>query len=666
MTLVLKKPLTALKGITDSLAQSFENLGVKTVGDLLYHFPSRYEDRTKRKSIAEALKSFQSDPEIIVSLMATCESKKSFMFKEREILSFSFSDGTGEFSVAAWNPLHRFFKMGEAYLMSGKLKRGKLEYQLNLLDYERLDEEALESWHHGRIVPIYSSTEGLFQKRIRHTVLEAFKLLEMEVWDYSVPSRFLPEGIEEKSKVAFNLHFPKSWESLNSSRQALAYEELFLFQVALAKQKKNEKEGKLPNRYPATQAVMQLRQQWPFTLTTSQDKVLAEIISDLESNAVMGRLLHGEVGSGKTLVALLASLRVVSAGYQVAVMVPTEILARQHLQTFTKWLTPLGIDVGFLAGGSAQSESVLKRLREGELKLVIGTQALMQPYVEFLNLSFVIFDEFHRFGVDQRKKVLEKGSHVDQLLMSATPIPRSLSLSIFGNLDLSTLVGRPAGGEGRKSKLLPENERGHAYRFLIDRIRKGEQGLVIFPAIDSVKKDGLKSLMKEYKSLKQDILKALPTGILHGEVLEETRQKVINDYLEGKIKILFATTVLEVGIDFPNATVMIIESADRFGLSQLHQLRGRVGRGVKAGYVYLISPKDPAPLTQVRLEKFCETDDGFALSELDLEIRGPGDFLGTKQSGNWEFKVADLIKDFDLLKKAKEDATDFIFNPKKA
>jgi ATP-dependent DNA helicase RecG len=376
----------------------------------------------------------------------------------------------------------------------------------------------------------------------------------------------------------------------------------------------------------------------------------------------MSRLLHGEVGSGKTLVALVTALRVIGAGHQVALMVPTEILARQHHREFEKWLLALGYEVGLLLGGNLDTakKNILEKCRTGELKIVIGTQSLIQTDVEFLSLSYVILDEFHRFGVEQRSALTLKGNKPDLLLMSATPIPRTLSLSIFGNLDLSTLTGRPAGGTGRKSKLLFEAEREHAYQFLYDRIRRGEQAFVVFPAIDSTKRAEVKNLTDTYKKLKKDFFKAIPTGILHGEVLEADRLKVMNDFYEGRIKVLFATTVLEVGVDFPDATVMIIESADRFGLSQLHQLRGRVGRGEKAGFVYLIKYGVSDDEASKRLKRFCEIDDGFQLSELDLELRGPGDFFGTKQAGEWKLRVADLIKDYDILKQAREDAQSFI------
>lgn len=594
----------------------------------------------------------------VTTLILQCTDMGSFHFKDREIRRFEFSDGADTLSVSAWNPAHRFFRTGQWYILSGKLKRHLKEIQLNLLDYSLYDED-LESLDHGRIVPIYPSTEGLSQKRIRQTVHLALSLLKEEGYAYCLPPSILKKkGLADKLSHIETVHFPETREALDEARAALVYEEFFLFQKALAEKSVAEKSGKEKNRYREHSEVDLFLSKIRWTLTESQTRAFEEIKADLISPLAMHRLLHGEVGSGKTLVALLAMLYAAGGGAQAAIMAPTDLLARQHQKTFESFLRPLGREPTFLTSAvkGIERAEALRKIREGEAAIIVGTHSLFQEEVEFLNLGLVVIDEQHRFGVEQRELLRKKGRKVDTLLMSATPIPRTLSLSLFGDLDVSTLRERPVAGGGRKTKILPEKDRSHAYRFLYDRIRRGEQGYVIFPAIMESKKAEMKSLLKEYQSIKNQVFQAIPTGMVHGGVPEEERSRLMNEFAAGRIQVLFATTVLEVGIDHPNATVMVIESADRYGLSQLHQLRGRVGRGEKPGFVYLIAPEGENGRAMHRLKQFAETDDGFAIAELDLELRGPGDFFGEKQSGDLRFRLGDLVRDFRILEEARADA----------
>ena len=374
----------------------------------------------------------------------------------------------------------------------------------------------------------------------------------------------------------------------------------------------------------------------------------------------MRRMLQGEVGSGKTVLALLSMALAVDNGYQACLMCPTDILARQHHDFFQRHLCPQGVSVGLLVSSLTENkkEEVLAELKTGELKVVVGTHALIQGKVDFFNLRYAVIDEQHRFGVNQRESLLKKGTQTDLLMMSATPIPRSLSLSVFGDLDMSFLKDMPKTYKGRATKWLPHVERPHAYRFLMKRVHQGEQAFIVFPAIDETA-SSLKALNKEYKILKEKIFFKIPSALIHGRLNEKEREETMLSFYRGDIKILCATTVLEVGIHCPAATVIIIESAERYGLSQLHQLRGRVGRGEKKGYCYLIPSDDASQESLQRLEKFSQLEDGFEIADLDLSLRGPGDFLGTRQSGATNLKLGDFVRDFSILKKARADAQEY-------
>ena len=653
--------------ISSYLLNKFSDKGVFSLSDLLYFFPLRHEDRRNPFSLQQAfeMQSKQdSEEQTNFFFKLLCVGRGKINFQGRSIQTFDFFDGSNEVQLAAFNPSHRFFKIDEEYFLAGKLKRKGNKYQLLLNEWERLGNG--DSLNFQRWVPVYSLTEGLSQKQVRETLHQVFLRLNGKKISYNLPDKLVEKyRLSEKLTNIVSMHFPKDISIMERAKNELVYEEFYCLQEKLGRLKIIEKIGKKKNKYSKNEIWSVLKKKLPFELTPGQKQCLIEIEKDLNAPAVMRRMVQGDVGSGKTILALFILALASENGYQGALLVPTDILARQHFHFFSKILEKLAISVGLLVGSKDSPDNKLLReqIKTNEVKVVIGTHTLFQEEVEYFNLQLVVIDEQHRFGIEQRKKMVQKGNKVDCLMMSATPIPRSLSLTAFGDLDMSILKGKPKTAVGRKSKYLLEDNRLHAYKFMRQRVLEGEQGYVIFPLIKEDQTSSShkttknkKSLLKEYKELKKKVFNDISVKLLHGQMSELEKQQVMESFLEGKVRILFSTTVLEVGLDVQNATVMIIESAEHFGLSQLHQLRGRVGRGEKMGYCYLIYGKKATEKTKIRLEKFTSIDDGFALSELDLELRGPGDFLGTRQSGQAKFRIGHLVEDYPILKRAREDA----------
>ena len=530
-----------------------------------------------------------------------------------------------------------------------------------MIEFEKPSSNSLS---YGKIVPIYPLTEGLSQKKLRTLIVNELITFEKNM-KYDIPSS-IKKKYRLKSFVSsiMEMHFPKSFEALHEARESLVFEEFLSFQyIHLSERRPNilikEK------RYNSSNLLEKVKSSLGFKLTADQNKTIEEIKEDLFSEKQMFRLLQGDVGAGKTIVAFLTALIPCEAGFQTAFLAPTEILALQHFYTFKRIIKNADLEdiikVDILTSSVNQNERnyLLKRLREGKCDILVGTHSILYDEVVFENLSYAIVDEQHRFGVAQRNKLLSKGENVDYLLMTATPIPQSLTLTLFGELDLSVIKSMPAGRKGVLTKYKELYERDHCYRFLRSRILKGEQGYIVFPLIENTDSNFI-TLTSEFERAKKDYFYDMEIEIIHGKMKDIEKEYIMKRFNNGEIKILFSTTVIEVGIDNPNATTILIEGAERFGLSQLHQLRGRVGRGEKLGYCYLIIHSELNDIIKERINIICETTDGFKIAEKDLELRGAGEFLGERQSGIPDFKIGNIVKDGEIMRKAKDEMRELL------
>lgn len=668
-----------LKGVGPRLAQLLNQIGVKTVENLLYYFPRRYLDYNNRVKIAE-LKQGEE-----VTVIGAIKSISAYNAKNRNIsiVTLVIADETGQaclswFLGKANRSLLESYKSryvkGTDVMVSGRVKWDNYKRlpaidnpQVEILSYQDASSvQESDSLHAGRIVPIYALTEGLNLKFLRRAIYQA---LQDHLDNLADP---LPEDLRKRYQLMDlqtalrQIHFPETRELAARARERLVFDELFYVQLRLAlmrQQYKRTVKG-LSLKYSENGYAAQLKQRLPFRLTNAQERVLAEIAADLASPEPMYRMLQGDVGSGKTVISALTLLAAVENGYQGALMAPTEILAEQHYRKFIEWMTPLGLKIGLFVGksGARERRELRQNLLNGQIHIAVGTHALIQDDVEFANLGVVVVDEQHRFGVRQRTLLKSKGNHPEMLTMTATPIPRSLAMTLHGDLDVSILDERPPGRTPVKTILLTHTQIGQAYQLIRQEILKARQAYIVFPLIEESETLSAKAAATEAERLQAEVFQDLKIGLLHGKMRPEEKDEVMSRFAAGETHILVSTTVVEVGVDVPNATVMVIENADRFGLSQLHQLRGRVGRGQHQSYCILVSDTR-AEATMTRLSILTESEDGFYISEKDLELRGPGEFLGTRQSGLPDFVLADLIEDRDVLERAKEAATHIANHP---
>ena len=649
----LDTPVTYLKGVGPARAEALKRLGVVTAGDLLYHIPHRYEDASTIASIASLETGMQGTVVGRVISKGVLPTRKGL-----RIFQAVLKDDTGMIEVS-WpgQPfLDRTISKGDLLLVSGSVRffHGR---QLQPREFVNLGDEG-DTLAEGMVLSVYPATEGLSFKVIRGIIDAHLDELLALVTEY-LPSELLRGAAVPAIRDALRMvHRPSSRGEAMEGRARLAFEELLFVQLLQQRAKALAREARRGIRFEnRRQLTTRLREALPFTLTGAQSRVLREIFADMCSDRRMQRLLQGDVGSGKTIVALFSALLAMENGFQAAIMAPTELLAEQHARSMGRLLEPLDIAPVLVTGGLRAKErrEVAARLADPTPALVVGTHALVQEATAFGRLGLAVVDEQHRFGVEQRKSLGAKGEAPDVLLMTATPIPRSLALTLYGDLDLSVIDERPPGRQAITTALRPEAARERVLQFVDREVANGRQAYVVYPVIEESEKTDLKAATTMYEVLAGGPFAARRVALLHGRIPADERDSIMRRFRDGDIDVLVATTVIEVGIDVANATVMLVEHPERFGLSQLHQLRGRVGRGAEASYCILLG--DVSPETKQRLDVFVGSDDGFVIAREDLRLRGMGDLFGERQSGVATFRVADPLRD-ELLNETARDAAD--------
>jgi len=647
----LKQKVTHLKGIGKETEKTFSKISILNVSDLLKYIPRAYENRKDTVTFSE----FTKNP---INTVAEIVRYDYIGFGSKKTLKIHLKDETGSAVLVCFG---RNFLSQKVHIGSKYYIYGVFEYKFNELQTSSFDLELFSPnpVNFNKILPIYPLNSKLNQGIIRRAVNEAL----VELAQYT--NNYLPEYLIKKynflnrNLAIKNIHFPESIKILEESRKLLRYEELFYLQLTVGR--KTRKVRKIPRQTPLHEYKMQneLIKKLPFELTIDQYKVINEIKSDMESNHPMARLLQGDVGSGKTLVAFISALGIIEAGGQAAFMAPTELLARQHAENAARLMEGMGIRLAFLSGNvnNKQRKPLLGALARGEIDLIIGTHALFTKNVEFNNLQLVIVDEQHKFGVLQRMSLLKKGESPDLLLMTATPIPRTLTLTLFGDMNISIIKSMPLGRKPVITHLSVIDNEAKVYAAVDREIKRGHQAYFVYPRIQDDDGSGkLKNAESMYSYLQKEIFPEFRLGLIHSKLPEEIKIKTMNNFATGKTDILVSTSVVEVGVDIPNATCMVIEHAENFGLSGLHQLRGRVGRGKEQSYAFLVYTKDLSDIGKQRLKIMMNFNDGFSISEEDLKLRGPGELAGNRQSGFLNLTYADLIRDFDILEKARSDA----------
>ena len=635
----LQMPITQLPGIGPKRADAFGRLGIFTLKDLLTHYPRGYEDRTLYKKIIE----LAHDETVCIKAVVTAPLQTKLIRKNMRISTLRVSDGTGFLEMVWFNNrfLESRFKKGDTYVFYGKVRLAPKKQMLT-----PIFEPANEQKQTGRIVPLYPLTEGLNESLMADCIRRALSLCG-HLQDPLPATLRNNYNLCEINYALNNIHFPANQTECEIARRRLAFEELFVFQAALFSMKMRQNNGTAPIFSASAEPFIA---SLPFTLTGAQTRVIKEMATDLSSGKAMNRLVCGDVGSGKTAVAAAAIYMAVQSGYQVAFMAPTEILATQHYENLKKMFSTHKVSIKLLSGSlspAARRES-LSHLADGRAQIAVGTHALLGKDVQFHNLALAITDEQHRFGVNQRRLLTEKGENPHILVMSATPIPRTLAMIIYGDLDVSMIDELPPGRQKIDTFVVDESFRKRIYAFLEKEIEAKRQAYIVCPLVEESEFLELQSVA-EYEKIIQKNLPRATIGILHGKMRPSEKDAVMDAFKNGTIDVLVATSVVEVGVDVPNATVMLIENAERYGLSQLHQLRGRVGRGTDKSYCILLTQSSQkAALT--RLNAMKTQSDGFKIAEADLKQRGPGEFFGTRQHGLPVFKIADLYTDMNLLK----------------
>lgn len=660
-----------IKGVGPKVGNLLNKLGIFTAKDLLFYFPKRHIDYSSRTLIKEIKEGSN------VTVIGTIKSVSAYNSKNNlGIISVSIADETGiiklSFFYAKANRyiLERYksqFIKGSNIIVSGKAKIDKYSgtYTIDKPEYQVLSGEfdGKSNLNIARIVPVYQLVEGLSIKTLRRAIYNALEQYEPTIEDIIPEDIMIRNNLLERKKALRQIHFPETEEFLEHARYTIVFEEFFLLQLKLAlmRETNNKNIKALKLNIKKDGLVEKFKKSLPFELTNAQNKAIEEILKDISSDKPMQRLLQGDVGSGKTVVACIMLLSALENGYQGALMAPTEILAQQHFNNFVRWLTPFGISVGLFTGtnGAKVRKKLETDLKNGQINIAIGTHALIQNNVEFNQLGAIVIDEQHRFGVKQRSQLMVKGKNPQVLTMTATPIPRTLALTTQGDLDFSVIDEMPKNRKPIKTYIIKPSQRNQAYKMMRSEIDNGHQCYVVYPLIDESETLSAKAATIEAERLSTEVFPDLKIGLLHGKLSNSEKDEVMEKFKNKEFDILVSTTVVEVGVDVPNSTVMMIENAERFGLSQLHQLRGRVGRSDLQSYCLLV-PANSSQTTMDRLKIMEQTNNGFIISEKDLELRGPGEFLGTRQSGMINFALADIIKNTKILEKARQEAFDYV------
>jgi len=651
MSEILNQSILTMKNVGTARAESLGNLGVNTIEDLLELYPREYEDRTITKKICE----LKIGDKVTINASIKGNFNIKYTRTKLTLTTVEIDDGSGTLSLVFYNQnyIRNQLNSGKMYSFFGEVVRGHLGLEMHNAAFEVY--QKAESMFKG-ILPVYPLTKKISQNILRNMVHEILKNVPQ------IPD-LLPLQIIEKYALCSrdfairNIHFPIVNKNLEISRYRLVFDELLSLQLALYQTKKNYTLNGEGIKFEQSDNVKMLFKNLPFKLTQSQIKVWHEIESDMESYKIMNRLVQGDVGSGKTIIAILAMVKAISSGYQTAYMAPTEILAHQHLVTVNEMLKPIGLAASLLVGSISAKEKkqVLEGLKDGSITCVIGTHALIQKTVAFKNIGLVITDEQHRFGVRQRAALSAHGTNPDILVMTATPIPRTLALILYGDLDISIIDTLPVGRKMIKTYMVDETTRTRINDWIIKLVNEGRQIYIVHPSIEDGEIENITSATTNYENLSSSVFQNITTGLIHGKMKSDQKDIVMKSFIEGDIKILFSTTVIEVGVNVPNAALMVVENAERFGLAQLHQLRGRVGRGEYQSFCVLYN-QSKSEVSAERMEIMTSTCDGFIISEKDLEIRGPGEFFGTRQHGLPILKIANLYQDIEILKLAQEAA----------
>lgn len=665
---VLTQSIQFLKGVGPARAQMLRRLGIETIGDALALLPRRYDDRTNLKPIRSLQVGTQETFEGTILVSGSSRTGRG-----RRLYEMIVGDATGTMRCL-WFQFHEAYmrqryRTGQHVIVTGEVRINAYSGQRKEVhhpDLELIEADEHEPLHTGRMVPVYPATEGLHQKTLRTVIKRIVDEYAHQVEDCLPPALRQRLHLLEASQALREVHFPTAdadLEALNhwssEAHRRLVFEEFFLLELGLALRQRDTTIEERRIAYRGTGALAdQLRTQLPFELTTAQEHVLAEIMANMRRPHPMNRLLQGDVGSGKTIVALLAMLLAIESGFQAAIMVPTEILAEQHYLTMHRLVEPLGVRVMLLTSaikGSRRRE-LLETIAAGDVDLIVGTHALIQEGLEFKALGLAVIDEQHRFGVLQRATLKRKGYSPDVLVMTATPIPRTLAMTVYGDLEVSIIDELPPGRLPVITQLCYESRRGQSYELMRQVLRQGRQVYVVYPLIEESEKTDLRAATAMAEQLQREVLPEFRVGLLHGRLKSDQKEHIMRAFSTGDLEVLVSTTVIEVGVDVPNATLILVEHAERFGLAQLHQLRGRVGRSHHQAYCLLMADFPMSEEAKQRLQTLTEHDDGFMIAERDLEIRGPGEFLGTRQSGLPELRVAHLIRDQRVLAEARREA----------
>ena len=649
----LSDPITILKGIGPTKAKQFATLNIRTLEDLICHFPRAYEDRTRLVTIGQ----LEPDQPACFRAVVMKPPHTSHIRKGLDITRVQVADHSGRLNLVFFNQKFTTEQLqyGAEYIFYGTLTGDYMGYQMTSPSFETPESTPITT---RRVLPIYPLTAGLSNTAVLKAVQQALLLCEP-------PAEILPPEVLRAYNILparqayYAIHQPESMAQAEQAKKRLIFEEFFVFSAGLALMRASRMVKKIPAyRHLSLEA---FTERLPFTLTGAQSRAIAEIARDLAKGTPMNRLVQGDVGSGKTMVAAAAAYLAIQNGHQAALMAPTEILAEQHFASLTKLLSPLGISVALLTGSMTPKQKTLTRqsIEDGTARLIVGTHALLSDSTVFADLGLVIADEQHRFGVEQRAKLSGKGESPHLLVMSATPIPRTLALLMYGDLEVSILDELPPGREPVDTFLVNESYRARINAFIRKQVAEHHQCYVVCPAVEETEELNLKAAETWAETLQKTVFPDLRIALLHGQMKGAQKEDVMRRFAAGEADVLVATTVIEVGVDVPNATLMVIEDADRFGLSQLHQLRGRVGRGGSKSFCILLSQNKNAD-TNARLKALCKTTDGFKIAEEDLALRGPGDFFGSRQSGLPVFRVANLSCDLATLKQAQNASVEWI------